>query len=119
VNKYPDVGVYETIGPIGHPGCAWPGYESYMLHQRHHLQSVAYLASDIAKQLLHLTYQRMLATMHGEEKTDFRDWTPGELAGKACDIATALYLEFQARDWLVETPRPRKLETPAPEHHPV
>jgi hypothetical protein len=71
------------------------------------LQTVAHLAIDFARQFAPMCVQESSAAMHGEEdNSKLKNWSPEFLAKKCCDIATALYLEFDNRDWFLDVPGP-------------
>jgi hypothetical protein len=88
----------------------WEGWSGCMVQDTKQLQTVAHLAVDFARQFAPMLIQEMTAAMHGEDDNPkLKNWTPELLAKKACDIATALYLEFDNRDWFLDVPGPVKV----------
>ena len=82
-----------------------------MVQDERTLQTVAHLAVDFGRIFAPMTCQEQHAALHGEEdnRTLLRNWTPQEVATKCCDLATAFYMEFEARDWFLEVPGPVKI----------
>lgn len=77
------------------------------------LVMVAQMATDMATR-----WGLVAALPDGEDsagRQKIRAQEPGELAKAACDTAAALWKEFEARDWLVAIPMPRKREKPVKE----
>lgn len=109
MKSYPNVDTRSIIKDVP-CGPGWEQYRGCMIQEHKVLQTVALLATDIARILLHMTTQEFHAKLHGEEdRSTFKNWTPEELATKSCDIATALYMEFQERDWFLDAPGPEKI----------
>jgi hypothetical protein len=86
------------------------GYDSLAegVFQRWHLQHVAELSRQYSFNLLPLLTQKDMADMHEVDAKQLRNRSVAEVAQLACDMAQAMFTEFQDRDWLVETRPPTK-----------
>jgi hypothetical protein len=113
MKEYPNVNTRTIIKdvPCGPAGSGWEHFRGSMVQDDKVPQGVALLATEIARQLLTMVVIETTAAIHdSEEPSKIKNWTPEQLAVKSCDIATAIYLEFQNRDWFLDAPGPRRYE---------
>ena len=108
MKDYPDVST-KTVIPDVPCGVGWEEYRGTMVQDSRVLQSVAHLAVDFARHWSNATIMADAMEHVGhDDPPKRRNWNYEELARNACDAATALYLEFEARNWFLNVPGPTK-----------
>lgn len=102
--KYPNVNDHDQFRGAQYSS----GHVGNALHQTRHLQSVAKLAASLMQQWSTAMISADAVSNCAIEPDERPKRTPdfAKLAQDACDAATALYCEFQEREWFVETPVP-------------
>jgi hypothetical protein len=110
--KYPNVNTLVFVDdiPVNPPTPEWKYGGA---HRQFELQAVAHLAVDFARGWSSMTIMAdAMADAHSDDGPRRRTWNYEELARNSCDAATALYLEFQDRGWMIEIPPPaRRVKT--------
>lgn len=110
--KYPNVNLHELVEhpPLG-DWEKWGYTKMSTRHQRFHLETVGYLAADIAKMwAAQQLNAHALEQAHADEHVPARKLDFEKISREACDFAQSLYLEFQDRGWFTETPAPSKAD---------
>jgi len=80
------------------------GHDTPILHKTCEPYAIAKVAMDMAAR-----WATIAAVPDGEDssgKQKLRMQTPDELAQHACDVAAALWKQFEDRGWFFENPRP-------------